>query len=169
MEITIHSSPATRAIPEQGIGASNTKFRYPMRHNWLMTNSTPTLLIWLVQYRKYLDLVQQDLLDQAELVKAEIKEGLPDAELCWEDLERAAQNLKQWLTDVGWGLRLSNHWSKSELTSNHIKISKLYETKTAFNNLFLPLFHRVKSNIERSHWGFPAHQQGYVKPRQKQE
>ncbi|MDP7999807.1 MAG: hypothetical protein RAK19_09090 [Synechococcus sp. SP1 MAG] len=60
-----------------------------------MTNSTPTLLIWLVQYRKYLDLVQQDLLDQAELVKAEIKEGLPDAELCWEDLERAAQNLKQ--------------------------------------------------------------------------
>jgi hypothetical protein len=40
-------------------------------------------------------LVQQDLLDQAELVKAEIKEGLPDAELCWEDLERAAQNLKQ--------------------------------------------------------------------------
>ena len=60
-----------------------------------MTNCTPTLLIWLVQYRKYLDLVQQDLLDQAELVKAEIKEGLPDAELCWEDLERAAQNLKQ--------------------------------------------------------------------------
>jgi hypothetical protein len=60
-----------------------------------MTNSTPTLLIWLVQYRKYLDLVQQDLLDQAELVKAEIKEGLPDAELCWEDLERATQNLKQ--------------------------------------------------------------------------
>ena len=60
-----------------------------------MTNSTPTLLIWLVQYRKYLDLVQQDLLDQAELVKAEIKEGLPDAELCWEDLGRAAQNLKQ--------------------------------------------------------------------------
>ena len=60
-----------------------------------MTNSTPTLLIWLVQYRKYLDLVQQDMLDQAELVKAEIKEGLPDAELCWEDLERAAQNLKQ--------------------------------------------------------------------------
>lgn len=60
-----------------------------------MTNSTPTLLIWLVQYRKYLDLVQQNLLDQAELVKAEIKEGLPDAELCWEDLERAAQNLKQ--------------------------------------------------------------------------
>jgi hypothetical protein len=59
-----------------------------------MTNSTPTLLIWLVQYRKYLDLVQQDLLEQAELVKAEINEALPDAELCWEDLERAAQNLK---------------------------------------------------------------------------
>ena len=65
-----------------------------MRHNWRMTNSTPTLLIWLVQYRKYLDLVQQDLLDEAELVKAEINEGLPDAELCWEDLERAAQNLQ---------------------------------------------------------------------------
>ena len=59
-----------------------------------MTNSTPTLLIWLVQYRKYLALVEQDLLDQAELVKAEINEALPDAELCWEDLERAAQNLK---------------------------------------------------------------------------
>ena len=65
-----------------------------MRHNWCMTNSTPTLLIWLVQYRKYLDLVQQDLLDEAELLKAEINEGLPDAELCWEDLERAAQNLQ---------------------------------------------------------------------------
>jgi hypothetical protein len=38
-------------------------------------------------------LVQQDLLDEAELLKAEINEGLPDAELCWEDLERAAQNL----------------------------------------------------------------------------
>ena len=60
----------------------------------VMTNSTPTLLIWLVQYRKYLDLVQQDLLEQAELVKAEINEALPDAELCWEDLERAAQNLE---------------------------------------------------------------------------
>ena len=60
-----------------------------------MTNSTPTLLIWLVQYRKYLDLVEQDLLEQAELVKAEINEALPDAELCWEDLERAAQDLKQ--------------------------------------------------------------------------
>ena len=60
-----------------------------------MTNSTPTLLIWLVQYRKYLDLVQQDLLEQAELLKAEINEALPDAELCWQDLERAAQNLKQ--------------------------------------------------------------------------
>ena len=59
-----------------------------------MTNSTPTLLIWLVQYRKYLDLVQQDLTEQAELVKAEINEALPDAELCWEDLERAAQSLK---------------------------------------------------------------------------
>ena len=65
-----------------------------MRHNWCMTNSTPTLLIWLVQYRKYLNLVQQDLLDEAELLKAEINEGLPDAELCWEDLERAAQNLQ---------------------------------------------------------------------------
>ena len=60
-----------------------------------MTNSTPTLLIWLVQYRKYLDLIQQDLLEQAELLKAEINEALPDAELCWQDLERAAQNLKQ--------------------------------------------------------------------------
>jgi hypothetical protein len=39
-------------------------------------------------------LVQQDLLEQAELVKAEINEALPDAELCWEDLERAAQNLE---------------------------------------------------------------------------
>ena len=59
-----------------------------------MTNSTPTLLNCIVQYRKYLDLVQQNLLDQAELVKSEINEALPDAELCWEDLERAAQNLK---------------------------------------------------------------------------
>ena len=40
-------------------------------------------------------MVQQDLLEQAELIKAEIKAGLPDAELSWEDLERASQNLKK--------------------------------------------------------------------------
>ena len=80
--------------PKQGIEPATPNFDVPYAIITDMTNSTPTLLIWLVQYRKYLDLVQQDLLEQAELVKAEINEALPDAELCWEDLERAAQNLK---------------------------------------------------------------------------
>ena len=81
--------------PKQGIEPATPNFDVLYAIIAGMTNSTPTLLIWLVQYRKYLDLVQQDLLEQAELVKAEINEALPDAELCWEDLERAAQNLKQ--------------------------------------------------------------------------
>jgi hypothetical protein len=81
--------------PKQGMEPATPNFDVLYAIITCMTNSTPTLLIWLVQYRKYLDLVQQDLLEQAELVKAEINEALPDAELCWEDLERAAQNLKQ--------------------------------------------------------------------------
>ena len=81
--------------PKQGMEPATPNFDVLYAIIKGMTNSTPTLLIWLVQYRKYLDLVQQDLLEQAELVKAEINEALPDAELCWEDLERAAQNLKQ--------------------------------------------------------------------------
>ena len=81
--------------PKQGMEPATPNFDVLYAIITSMTNSTPTLLIWLVQYRKYLDLVQQDLLEQAELVKAEINEALPDAELCWEDLERAAQNIKQ--------------------------------------------------------------------------
>ena len=80
--------------PKQGMEPATPNFDVLYAIIRDMTNSTPTLLIWLVQYRKYLDLVQQDLLEQAELVKAEINEALPDAELCWEDLERAAQNLE---------------------------------------------------------------------------
>jgi hypothetical protein len=80
--------------PKQGMEPATPNFDVLYAIITDMTNSTPTLLIWLVQYRKYLDLVQQDLLEQAELVKAEINEALPDAELCWEDLERAAQNLE---------------------------------------------------------------------------
>jgi hypothetical protein len=80
--------------PKQGMEPATPNFDVQYAIITDMTNSTPTLLIWLVQYRKYLDLVQQDLLEQAELVKAEINEALPDAELCWEDLERAAQNLE---------------------------------------------------------------------------
>jgi hypothetical protein len=80
--------------PKQGMEPATPNFDILYAIIRGMTNSTPTLLIWLVQYRKYLDLVQQDLLEQAELVKAEINEALPDAELCWEDLERAAQNLE---------------------------------------------------------------------------
>ena len=80
--------------PKQGMEPATPNFDVLYAIIAGMTNSTPTLLIWLVQYRKYLDLVQQDLLEQAELVKAEINEALPDAELCWEDLERAAQNLE---------------------------------------------------------------------------
>ena len=80
--------------PKQGMEPATPNFDVLYAIIRGMTNSTPTLLIWLVQYRKYLDLVQQDLHEQAELVKAEINEALPDAELCWEDLERAAQNLE---------------------------------------------------------------------------
>ena len=80
--------------PKQGMEPATPNFDVLYAIIAGMTNSTPTLLTWLVQYRKYLYLVQQDLLEQAELVKAEINEALPDAELCWEDLERAAQNLQ---------------------------------------------------------------------------
>ena len=89
----IRRAPASGVNPKQGMEPPTPNFDVLYAIIKGMTNSTPTLLIWLVQYRKYLDLVQQDLLEQAELVKAEINEALPDAELCWEDLERAAQSL----------------------------------------------------------------------------
>ena len=50
-----------------------------------MTNSTPNLVAWLVEYRKYLILVA----DEAALLKQEIEEGLNWVELSWADLEFA--------------------------------------------------------------------------------
>ena len=51
-----------------------------------MTNSTPNLVAWLVEYRKYLMLVADCASDEAALLKQEIEEGLSWVELSWADL-----------------------------------------------------------------------------------
>ena len=55
-----------------------------------MTNSTPTILIWVNQYKKYQQLIEQGLTDEAVNLKREIDEALPLIELTWSDLELAA-------------------------------------------------------------------------------
>jgi hypothetical protein len=54
-----------------------------------MTNSTPNLVAWLAEYRKYLMLVADGATDEAALLKQEIEEGLNWVELSWADLEFA--------------------------------------------------------------------------------
>ena len=54
-----------------------------------MTNSTPNLIAWLAEYRKYLILVADGANDEAALLKQEIEEGLNWVELSWADLEFA--------------------------------------------------------------------------------
>ena len=54
-----------------------------------MTNSTPKLVAWLAEYRKYLILVADGATDEAALLKQEIEEGLNWVELTWADLEFA--------------------------------------------------------------------------------
>ena len=63
-----------------------------MHYTEYMTNSTPTILLWLSQYQKYLSMIESGQLAEAELLKQEISEALPGAELSWEDLELAAKN-----------------------------------------------------------------------------
>ena len=41
-----------------------------------MTNSTPKLVAWLAEYRKFLILVADGATDEAALLKQEIEEGL---------------------------------------------------------------------------------------------
>ena len=55
----------------------------------IVTNSTPNLVAWLVEYRKYLILVADGATDEAALLKQEIEEGLDWVELSWPDLEFA--------------------------------------------------------------------------------
>ena len=54
-----------------------------------MTNSTPNLIAWLAEYRKYLILVADGANDEAALLKQEIEEGLNWVELSWAYLEFA--------------------------------------------------------------------------------
>jgi len=54
-----------------------------------MTNSTPNLVAWLAEYRKYLILVADGATDEAALLKQEIEEGLHWVDLSWADLEFA--------------------------------------------------------------------------------
>ena len=54
-----------------------------------MTNSTPNLVAWLVEYKKYLLLVADGASDEAALLKQEFEEGLSWIELTWADLEFA--------------------------------------------------------------------------------
>ena len=62
------------------------------RHTRRMTNSTPTILIWVNQYKKYQQLIEQGLSDEASGVKREIDEALPLIDLTWKDLEQAASD-----------------------------------------------------------------------------
>ena len=54
-----------------------------------MTNSTPNIVAWLAEYRKYLSLVAQGRNDEAAFLRQEIEEGLDWVDLTWEDLEFA--------------------------------------------------------------------------------
>ena len=63
-----------------------------------MTNSTPNLIAWLAEYRKYLILVADGANDEAALLRKEIEEGLNWVELTWADLE-FANNSDQSLRD----------------------------------------------------------------------
>ena len=54
-----------------------------------MTNSTPNLIAWLAEYRKYLILVADGANDEAALLRQGIEEGLNWVELSWADLEFA--------------------------------------------------------------------------------
>ena len=54
-----------------------------------MTHSTPNLIAWLAEYRKYLILVADGANDEAALLKQEIEEGLNWVELSWANLEFA--------------------------------------------------------------------------------
>ena len=60
------------------------------RHTRSMTNSTPTILIWVNQYLKYQQYIEQGLSDEASCLKKEIDEALPLIDLTWKDLEQAA-------------------------------------------------------------------------------
>ena len=62
------------------------------RHTRRMTNSTPTILIWVNQYKKYQQLIEQGLTDEATVLKTEIDEALPLIDLTWKDLEQAASD-----------------------------------------------------------------------------
>lgn len=62
------------------------------RHTRSMTNSTPTILIWLNQYKKYQQLIEQGLSDEALDLKREIDEALPLIDLTWNDLEQASSD-----------------------------------------------------------------------------
>ena len=55
------------------------------RHTRRMTNSTPTILIWVNQYKKYQQLIEQGLTDEASVLNAEIDEALPLIDLTWKD------------------------------------------------------------------------------------
>ena len=62
------------------------------RHTRRMTNSTTTILIWVNQYKKYQQLIEQGLTDEASVLKTEIDEALPLIDLTWKDLEQAASD-----------------------------------------------------------------------------
>ena len=61
-------------------------------HTRSMTNSTPTILLWVNQYKKYQQLTDQGLSNEASCLKKEIDEALPLIDLTWKDLEQAASD-----------------------------------------------------------------------------
>lgn len=54
-----------------------------------MTNSTPNLLAWMTEYRRYLAMIEAGAVNDAASLKLEIEEGLSWVGLNWADLEFA--------------------------------------------------------------------------------
>ena len=54
-----------------------------------MTNSTPNIVAWPAEYKKYLILVAKGRNDEAAFLREEIEQGLDWVDLTWEDLEFA--------------------------------------------------------------------------------
>ena len=55
-----------------------------------MTNSTPHLVAWMVEYQKYIDLVEKNAFEAAAELKLWFEVGLQVVELFWAELEFAS-------------------------------------------------------------------------------
>jgi len=54
-----------------------------------LTNSTPNLVAWMAEYKRYLSMVAVGNKEEAAALKLEIQDGLSWVGLSWDDLEFA--------------------------------------------------------------------------------